>query len=102
MHEGKPSVATVEWPVAKKEHVCAECQGTIYKGVKHQLVTGKWGGKWSRPRSHEECARLRRKLGLLYDCIIPIGYAYGLVDEKGLDVEDGELLVTRGYRRERA
>lgn len=41
--------------VARKEHKCCECKGSIHKGEAYYYCQGQWEGDFSRYRQHLNC-----------------------------------------------
>ena len=86
-------VASVISVRARKQHVCCECNGTIYEGQYHELITAKKEGFWGRYRTHDTCSRLRKALREEEKEKAPVGELYTVIDRlaetRGLMVEDG-------------
>lgn len=54
-----PAVYSESNPVARKEHKCCECCGTIKPGEKYQVIKGIWDGQCQTYKTCPECAVLR-------------------------------------------
>lgn len=55
-------------PVARKEHKCMFCHGTITKGQKYLRQTNVFDGEIGDWICHQECDTLARVLGMYDDC----------------------------------
>lgn len=62
-----PSVYSVRTRVARKEHRCVECCGTIAKGETYHLFSGCWEGRWSDYKTCPDCQQLRADIDAVID-----------------------------------
>lgn len=71
----KPSVYSESSPVARKRHICSECQAPIEVGEKYHRARALWEGEWGEQKSHLLCRELSLSISR-NDCI-----AYGEMKE---------------------
>jgi hypothetical protein len=76
---------------ARKEHKCCECRQSILRGQKHELLTGKWDGRFASYRTCLLCKRIRDDL---FVCGYHIGDIWDAIHEAycGYDEEDEECI----------
>jgi len=58
-----PDFYTETKPVARKEHKCCECHGSIRKGDQYKKITGKWDGRIETYRTCPDCQVIRCDFG---------------------------------------
>lgn len=54
-----PSFYNETFPVARKEHKCCECHGTILPGQEYQKVAGVWAGRFEVYKTCMTCYLIR-------------------------------------------
>ena len=57
--DGGPELSTTTHPLARKDHSCVECNSTIPKGAKHEVIKGLWEGRWDSYRTCLMCVEIR-------------------------------------------
>jgi len=56
-----PACWTEQYPVARKEHRCCECGGTIKPGEKYKLFSGVWNGRGASYKTCMTCQAVRKE-----------------------------------------
>lgn len=64
MSDYYPSAYIHDKPKARKEHICCECHGTIFKGEKYHRHHGIWGTEALTYKNCEECEQLRSRINI--------------------------------------
>lgn len=82
-------------PVARKQHTCMFCYGSIQKGQKYLKQTNIINGNFGEWKCHEECQDVAKRLGMYDDC----DPDYGLNDEIFLDEIDNYIYANH-YNKE--
>jgi hypothetical protein len=54
-----PAVFRQATPVARRGYWCAECDGIIHAGERHERICGLWDGAWATYRTCLPCVSLR-------------------------------------------
>lgn len=57
---------------ARKRHRCCECRGWIEAGEKYEYASGIWDGEPNDYKTCFGCAQLRKELGKLSHCCVPL------------------------------
>lgn len=83
-----PEVYHEGFPIAKKSHICCECDREIKPGERYHKFTGLWKGEWMTFRTCLPCYRIREEY-------CNTGYIFGelrneLWDCFGFDYVTGE------------
>jgi hypothetical protein len=82
-----PSAFWQSTPMARKEHVCCECQSAISPGERYELSEGVWEGEFGRYKTCLICRNVRdaAQADLRFD----EGIAFGCLWETvGVEYED--------------
>lgn len=80
-----PEVSSSTHPIARKEHTCCECRGTIKPGERYYKFTGVWDAEWSTYKTCSDCEEIRDECdeGFCADECTPFGYLDESVDNIG-------------------
>lgn len=76
--------------IARKTHVCCECDEPILPGERYEFVKGLWNGTWDTYRTCSTCAKIRKDTSS--------SWIYGQLDEalhECFDLEIGDGVKTR-------
>ncbi len=68
-------------PVAKKNHICDQCQSEIQIGEKYIRFYGKWDGDIATYKAHLDCEQVAKKVWEMADLDI----------DEGVNLRDVEL-----------
>lgn len=70
-----PDFYSETYPVARKEHRCEECGGTIKVGEIYARCSGKWDGEFQSYVQHKACRDFVASINIDYfgECLLPFG-----------------------------
>lgn len=58
--DGEGQVFDIRMPIARKQHICIECNKKIFPGENYERVVGKWEGMFDSISTCKICAAIRR------------------------------------------
>jgi len=85
----RATFCTETTPIARKEHQCCECAGTIHKGERYLKSSGVWDGEFNTYRQCWPCQEIQRT----FSC--GEGWYYGGLWEAWADADGFRYLTVR-------